>query len=80
VYKPLTQTKLSFECIWKGQWSNDIEVLKVKDISNKVAVWQMEHQKETHILRKHPGLAMLNVEETEQTDDVDVEDSRDKRQ
>ena len=55
---------------WRGIWSQDVSVLPVKAITCKVGIWQMPGT-QTHIwvLRKHPGLAMLSAEETEEVED-----------
>ena len=47
---------------WRGVWSNDIKVLPVSKITSLVGIWC--YQKWVYILRKHPGLALLNVEES----------------
>jgi 2-oxo-4-hydroxy-4-carboxy--5-ureidoimidazoline (OHCU) decarboxylase len=55
---------------FKGHWSTEIKVLEVSNIVDKVATFNMpDTQEKVWIMRKHPGLAMLSVEETEETAD-----------
>jgi hypothetical protein len=55
---------------WRGTWSQNVCVLPVKAITCKVGIWQMPGtQTSIWVLRKHPGLAMLNAEETEEAED-----------
>jgi 2-oxo-4-hydroxy-4-carboxy--5-ureidoimidazoline (OHCU) decarboxylase len=55
---------------FKGHWSTEIKVLEVSNIVDKVATFNMPGtQEKVWIMRKHPGLAMLSVEETEETAD-----------
>ena len=53
-----------------GTWSQDISVLPVKNITNKVGILNRPwNQPGCWILRKHPGLAMLSAAETEKTEE-----------
>lgn len=64
---------------WRGNLSQDICVLPVRAITCKVGIWQIpDTQTQIHIwvLRKHPGLAMLSAEETEEVED-EAEDEDD---
>jgi hypothetical protein len=47
-----------------------IEVLPVSKITSIVGIWCSE--KWVYILRKHPGLSLLNVEESEKSDEDEM--------
>jgi hypothetical protein len=57
--------------MWRGTWSQDIHVLPVKNITDKIGIWKMPNATDANvwILQKHPGLAMLSDAETEQRED-----------
>ena len=46
---------------WCGEWSEDCMVLKTSSITKLVGIW--EYRSRVHVLRRHAGLDMLNVEE-----------------
>ena len=46
---------------WCGEWSTDHRVLKTSSLTKLVGVWECGPR--VHILRKHAGLEMLDVEE-----------------
>jgi hypothetical protein len=54
--------------MWRGTWSQDIFVLPVKKITDKIGIWKMPNDTNAYvwILQKHPGLEMLSAAETEQ--------------
>ena len=54
---------------WRGSWSSNIEVLPVTSLHAIVGI--LEFGKYTYILRKHPGLDLLNPEETGKDDTAD---------
>ncbi|KAF8224339.1 hypothetical protein L208DRAFT_1512578 [Tricholoma matsutake] len=59
----------------EGHWSTEVKVLEVSNILNKVATFSMpETQTNVWIIQKHPGLAMLNAEETGETTDKTGDD------
>jgi hypothetical protein len=62
VYHQLEKT-LDILGRWCGEWSEDYEVLKTSSLTKLVGVWEWESR--VHILRKHAGLEMLDVEECE---------------
>ena len=66
VYHCLTNQKKVLNQ-WRGTWSQDICVLPVKHITDKIGIWEMPHAANAPIwmLRKHPGLEMLSAAETE---------------
>lgn len=60
----------------RGTWSPDISVLSVESITDKIGIWKVngtpaQPQANIWILRKHPGLAMLNAAETGENDDIE---------
>jgi hypothetical protein len=65
--------------MWRGTWSQDICVLPVKNITNKIGIWKMPHAVNANvwILQKHPGLAMLSDMETEQVDENEINEDMD---
>ena len=70
VYRPLLDAEPMLKVSCRGHWSTEIRVLEVSKIVNKAATFMMpETQKNVWIIRKHPGLAMLNAEETGETAD-----------
>jgi Transposase family tnp2 len=48
---------------WCGEWSEDIMTMKTSSLSNLVGIWV--HEPRVHILRKHVGLDLLDLEEYE---------------
>ena len=46
---------------WHGEWSKDFVVLKISSLSKLVGIWVQEPR--VHVLRRHAGMDMLNVEE-----------------
>lgn len=73
VYRPCLGAEPVLKVACKGHWSTEIKVLEVSTIVDKVATFNMPGNSGTHekvwIMRKHPGLAMLSAEETEETAD-----------
>jgi len=64
VYWPLEQVEhtLNFP---RGVWNTKTpKVANVCDILSIVGIWTSETSKRTYILRKHPGLALLSMEES----------------
>lgn len=58
---PLIDAKQQFYR-WVGKWSNRISVLPASRIIDIVGVFAWGEER-IHILRKHPGLSMLNAED-----------------
>ena len=54
---------------WNGTWAQNLSVLLVKSITNKIGIWQYNTSRPVWLLRKHPGLAMLSAAETEEVPD-----------
>ncbi|KIM36905.1 hypothetical protein M413DRAFT_77629 [Hebeloma cylindrosporum] len=74
VYRPLQKLEvvLNFP---RGNWdTTNISVTDITNILNIVGIWDAPTSGKTYILRKHPGLAMLSVEES--GIDMSGEDSR----
>jgi hypothetical protein len=65
VYRPLRNTQQVLQR-WRGYWSENIAVLPVSAISDKIGIWSIS--KWVYMLRKHPGLALLNPEESGQSE------------
>jgi hypothetical protein len=65
--------------MWRGTWSQDICVLPVKNIIDKIGIWKMPHAANAYvwILQKHPGLGMLSDAETEQVEENEVNENMD---
>lgn len=62
-YMPLEQLELCLN-FPRGEWNaGSVRVADVVDILGLVGIWAAETSKKIYILRKHPGLAMLNTEE-----------------
>ena len=66
VYHNLTNHK-NVLGYWTGTWSQDISVLPVKNITGKSGIWRLPNEPCFWMIRKHPGLAMLNAAKTEKT-------------
>ena len=67
---------------WKGIWSPNLCVLDAQNITDKVAIWQMNTTgAKIWILKKHPGLAMLNPDEVREMGSAgdDYEDESDEQ-
>ena len=70
VCRPFLGAESILKVSCRGYWSTEVKVLEVSNILNKVATFSMpETQKNVWIIWKHPGLAMLNAEETGETAD-----------
>jgi hypothetical protein len=70
VFRPVLGAGPVLQVACKGQLSTEIKVLEVSNIVDKVATFNMPgDQEKVWIMRKHPGLAMLSAEETEETAD-----------
>lgn len=62
-YTPLEEVQivLGFP---RGKWNTGlVKVANTIDITSLVAVWEAETSRNIYILRKHPGLAMLQDDE-----------------
>lgn len=70
VYQPMSGCEQQLNR-WRGVWSNGIAVLPVSKITSIVGIWCSE--KWVYILRKHPGLSLLNGEESEKSDEDEIE-------
>jgi hypothetical protein len=64
---------------WRGTWSQDISVLRVKNITDKIGIWEMPHAASGYvwILQKHPGLGMLSADENDQVEENEVNENMD---
>ena len=62
VYHKLIRTKIVLRR-WSGEWSDDCMVMKTSRITKLVGIW--EHESRVHILRRHVGLGILDIEEGE---------------
>jgi hypothetical protein len=69
IYTPLVRTGQILRR-WYGEWSKDYLVMETSNITRLIGIW--EWKSKVHILRKHVGLSMLNVEEygVEEEDDL----------
>ncbi|KAI0039342.1 hypothetical protein FA95DRAFT_1504300 [Auriscalpium vulgare] len=74
VFIPLIDCKLHLKR-WKGKWGKAIEALPVKLIQNLIGTVEFECR--VHILRKHPGLHILNLDELNLGDELDVDEEGD---
>jgi len=67
--------------MWRGTWAQDICVLPVKNITDKIGIWKMPHADRDNayvwILQKHPGLAMLSAAETDQVEENEFNEDMD---
>jgi hypothetical protein len=70
VYWPLHQCEQVLRQ-WRGIWSNDIEVLPISAVKAVVGIWS--YQQRVYVLRKHPGLSLLNAEESERSEEENNE-------
>lgn len=60
---PLEQLELCLN-FPRGEWNTaSVRVANVVEILGLVGIWAAETSKKIYVLRKHPGLAMLNTEE-----------------
>ena len=75
VYHPIIN-QMKVLGMWRGTLGQDICVLPVKYITNKIGIWKMSHAADAHvwILQKHPGLEMLSKEETDQVEENEVDE------
>lgn len=64
-YTPLEEVKIVLGYP-RGKWNtNIVKVANISDITSIVAVWEADSEtsRNIYILRKHPGLALLQDEE-----------------
>jgi hypothetical protein len=66
VYRPLRQCEQVLRR-WRGIWSNDIEVLPISAVKAVVGIWS--YLQRVYVLQKHPGLSLLNAEESERSEE-----------
>lgn len=45
---------------WQGAWSDAILAARVSSIHMIIGIWKGTRTEQIHILRKHPGLALLS--------------------
>lgn len=75
VYTPLTKLNIILNYP-RGQWDTRLKkVANIDDIISLVGIWEAEESKNVYILRKHPGLAMLQDDECGIVDDNDEIDT-----
>jgi hypothetical protein len=60
VYHPLIERHKKFGR-WYGKWSSSVYVLETSAIVSLIGIWA--YNDHVHILRKHPGLALLTLDE-----------------
>jgi hypothetical protein len=70
VYHPLVKVNKVLN-VWRGVWSDDIEVLPVSALHGLVGIWCLGESEHIYVLRKHPGLSILNQEECGQEEGDD---------
>lgn len=71
VYKKLTDAGEVLGC-WRGKhWSTEMYVIDIDKISDLVGIWR--HNTWMYMLQKHPGLDMLNAEESGRDNGDEVE-------
>src|SRR6201996_1425714 len=61
VYHPLIEHYKLFGR-WCGKWSSTVDVLETSTIVSLIGIWA--YSDHVHILRKHPGLALLTSDES----------------
>ena len=71
VFRKLEGVESIASTIQGQSWSDTLHAIKVSSVLDVVGIW--EYSKHIYMLRKHPGLAMLNKEEKEEGD-LDNED------
>ena len=78
VYHPITN-KMKVLNMWRGTWAQDICVLPVKNITDKIGIWKMPDTAHEYvwILQKNPGLEMLTAAETDQVEENEVDEYMD---
>jgi hypothetical protein len=74
VYQPIFELQVTLGH-WRGIWSDTVQVLPVSALIALVGI--LCHDTRVWILRKHPGLAVLNVEERGYVDIVHDSDGGD---
>jgi hypothetical protein len=64
VYKPLTEVSRKL-CTLRGKWDtqSQIEIAPIQAIVDIIGIWESEFSDWVYILRKHPGLELLHMEE-----------------
>ncbi|TFK38319.1 hypothetical protein BDQ12DRAFT_605726, partial [Crucibulum laeve] len=72
VYQPLHNVIQTLGTVLRGNWSNEIKVLNISMVVDIIGIWSpSDDAKNIYILRKHPGLAHLNEEESGKNDGLD---------
>ena len=73
VYKRLKKVQSIAQCTIRGQsWSAELHAMKVSSVLDIVGIWK--YSEHIYLLRRHPGLAMLSIEERGEEDSDDGND------
>lgn len=59
VYHPVTEVQQVLRR-WQGRWSDAICTARVSSIQSIIGIWVGQRTNRVHILRKHPGVDLLN--------------------
>lgn len=62
VYLPLVEQRMQYRR-WQGKWGKTVEVARTSSIVALVGIWVGPSSQDVFILRKHPGLDLLNEAE-----------------
>ena len=49
--------------VYRGIWAEEVKVLPISALHGKVGIWSLSGSEHIYVLRKHPGLTLLNTDE-----------------
>lgn len=75
VYRPLEKLNTPLKTVIRGIWPENSKVyaMQVTAIKHLVGIWESPKSSYVYVLRKHPGLDMLDPSQCGLTSDVEQE-------
>jgi len=75
VYKPLQHLETPLKTVIRGRWSEGPRAyaIEVSEIQHIIGIWSSPMSSWVYVLRKHPGLDMLQPSQCGLSDEMDKE-------
>jgi hypothetical protein len=67
LYAPLIRVTYTLECAVQGRWETceTVQAIDTANIMDLVGIWDPPDSDNVYVLRKHPSVGLLNLEEME---------------